>query len=71
MPQGKPVMSEQTARTTPFLEFDQQHRQDLGVALGVADHLFGLSGAGHRPANPGIPPSTAEGSRELRLQPFS
>jgi hypothetical protein len=36
---------------------------DLDGVQTVADHLFGLSGAGHRPANPGIPPSTAQGSR--------
>jgi len=42
---------------------------DLDGVQTVADHLFGLSGADHRSADPGTPPSLAKGSRPQSLQP--
>ena len=44
----------------PLLDGDVH---DLDGVQTVADHLFGLGGAGHRPVNPGMLPSMAEGSR--------
>ena len=44
----------------PLLEGDIH---DIDGVQAVADHLFGLGGAGRRPADPGIPPSRAEDSR--------
>ena len=44
----------------PLLDGDVH---DLDGVQTVADHLFGLSGADHRSADPGTPPTQAKGSR--------